>query len=415
MEENNILTNLPVDTLELIMKRLSLNDNLALRAICRSCRKTISNVIEKKHCRCHLPEIPQVFLLSRNSNFFFSLSKKSVHHHLRTPALWRYTYCIGSVEGWLILSDYSKKGFAKCSFLNPVTHVRIMIPSKLSLSTYSLVRGNRKPCVSKMVASSKPSCDGSSDCYLVGLLNDYCHIAIYKLFDKSWNIVESDKDSGSYFMDVEIINGTKLYAIGGSGDTSSRSILIYDLKDSTDGPPKAKVLAKIPTISPSESHIIRNHCLSFLGKDEALRELYFIFMFNDGAPAYETQNGISDRLKIISAFPEPPQVTDFEVFKLDTDKDPIEWQNVQLKDSMAFVSNYNSMVISRDEINYFNKDLIRENSIYFAIHLPCPTNPWSGLQLGMFDLTDRSIKYFPVETLTDGDVPYPLWFVPSLL
>jgi hypothetical protein len=35
--------------------------------------------------------------------------------------------------------------------------------------------------------------------------------------------------------------------------------------------------------------------------------------------------------------------------------------------------------------------------------------------LGMFDLTDSSINYFPVEKSNDGDVPYPLWFVPSLL
>jgi hypothetical protein len=35
----------------------------------------------------------------------------------------------------------------------------------------------------------------------------------------------------------------------------------------------------------------------------------------------------------------------------------------------------------------------------------------------MFDLTDSSINYFPLEKSNDGDgdVPYPMWFVPSLL
>jgi hypothetical protein len=34
----------------------------------------------------------------------------------------------------------------------------------------------------------------------------------------------------------------------------------------------------------------------------------------------------------------------------------------------------------------------------------------------MFGLIDNSINYFPVETSKDGDgdVPYPLWFVPSV-
>ncbi|PNX77468.1 hypothetical protein L195_g033436 [Trifolium pratense] len=383
------------------MNRLSLNDNLALRAICRSCRKTISNAIENKHC-CHLPEVPQVFLRSNNSRFFFSLSERSVHHHhhLRTPP-WRLTIntCIGSVEGWLIMSDYSELGFVKCFFLNPVTDVRIMIPSKLSLPTYSSVRGDIIP-LTKMVASSNPNCDGSSDCYLAGLFSDDCHIAIYKLFDKSWTIVESDKDLGSYFTDVEII-GTKLYV----SDSPLDSILIYCLKDTTNGPPKTKVLAKFPLIS--------NNSFGFLGKDEALRELYFIFMSLNVEPVFENQDVIPAHLKKISAFPEPPQVTNFEVFKLDTNKDPIGWQNVQLEDRVAFVSNLSNIVMSRDELN-FNKDLIRENSIYFAFYFPCPTNPWQGLQLGMFDLTDSSVEYFPVETSKDGDVPFPKWFVPSV-
>jgi hypothetical protein len=72
------------------------------------------------------------------------------------------------------------------------------------------------------------------------------------------------------------------------------------------------------------------------------------------------------------------------------------------------------MVMTRDELNY-NKELIRGSSIYFAITFPCPKiNPPTSLELGMFCLTDSSIKYFPVETSKHGDVPYPLWFVPSL-
>jgi hypothetical protein len=134
---------------------------------------------------------------------------------------------------------------------------KMMLLSKCYLLPNSKfpVRGDIKPPLSKMVASSIPNCDGSSDCHLVGLFNDFRHITIYKLFDKSWTIVESDKYSGSSFIDKEII-GTKLYVISSSNSIwVSDSILVYCLKDSINGPPKAKVLAKCPIISLSEFHI----------------------------------------------------------------------------------------------------------------------------------------------------------------
>jgi hypothetical protein len=264
-----------------------------------------------------------------------------------------------------------------------------------------------------MVASSKPNCD-ESDCYLVCLFTDICHIAIYKLFDKSWTIVESDKASGSYFTNVETLD-SKLYV----SDSSSRSILVYDLKDSTNGVPKGEVLVKLPEIRLSELSLIGTIYYSFLAKNEALRELYIICLFFISEPEYNTQHAAADRVRIISSFAEPPQITGCKVFKLDTNKDPIEWQNEKLEDKVAFVSSWKSMVMSRDELNC-NEELIRGNSIYFAVHFPCPTNPWPGLQLGMFGLTDSSINYFPVETSKDGDgdgdgdVPYPLWFIPSI-
>jgi hypothetical protein len=384
MEEKTMLTNLPVDVLERIMKCLPLKDYLRLRAICRYCRKTVSNIIENKHC-CPLPELP-------------SLSTKSLHC-LRTPLL-RDDTCIGSVDGWLIVSDNSENGFEKIFFLNPVTDVRITIPSKLYLPS---IIGQRISFVRKMTASSKPNCDGS-DCYLAGLLSDYCHIAIYKLFEKSWTIVEPDKDSGTYFTDIEIID-TKLYVT----DSSSDSILVYDLKDSTtNGPPKAEVLAELPRRPAGSGSSI---CSSFLAKDKTLRELYFISMFYNGE--IETQRVVSDRFQLFTAFARPPQVTSFKVFKLDTNKSPIGWQNVKLEDKVAFVSNWKSMVFSRDELNY-SEELVG-NSIYFAITFPCPRlNPPTSLEFGMFCLNDSSIKYFPEETIKHGDVFYPLWFVPCL-
>lgn len=85
MEKNNTLINLPVDVLELIMKRFPLKDCLRLRAICRSCRKTqFLMSLKTSIAAMHLPELPLVSLQSKNSVFFYSLSTKIVLP-LRTP------------------------------------------------------------------------------------------------------------------------------------------------------------------------------------------------------------------------------------------------------------------------------------------------------------------------------------------
>jgi hypothetical protein len=115
----------------MIMKRLPLKDWLGLRATCRSCSKTVSNFIENQRC-CNLPGLPLVFQKSKKSRFLYSLSTKSVHR-IRTTQLWRNNRCLGSVEGWLIVGDFSEKGFAKFFFLNPVTDIRVTISSKLHL------------------------------------------------------------------------------------------------------------------------------------------------------------------------------------------------------------------------------------------------------------------------------------------
>jgi DNA relaxase NicK len=96
-------------------------------------------------------------------------------------------------------------------------------------------------------------------------------------------------------------------------------------------------------------------------------------------------------------------------------KDPIRWMNVNKEDDdrVTFVADCKSIVMSRDELTY-NKELIQVNSIYFSIYFKCSKNPWSGFKLGMFCLTDSNIKYFSVEKSKNVDVPYSLWFVPSL-
>jgi hypothetical protein len=79
------------------------------------------------------------------------------------PQLKLTNNCIGAVEGWLIMINYYEMFLLESSewLMFESWHNQSCPP------TYSSVRGDRTPCVRKMVASSKPNCDGSFDCYLV--------------------------------------------------------------------------------------------------------------------------------------------------------------------------------------------------------------------------------------------------------
>ncbi|XP_004492481.1 uncharacterized protein [Cicer arietinum] len=399
MEENNKWKNLPVDILEQIIKCLPLREYLAVNAILGDnySRISDSNDIPNQFC-LPLSEPPQVLLRNEVSAWFFSLSTLTMHHP-KTKLLESSQLCHGSFEEWLIVCDYTvDEGSATVFFLNPVTNARIMIPSKLYFPSSDLF-------VAKVVTSSKPG----SDRYLACLLDNFCQIAIYRPFDKSWAIIELHKNSDFCFKDLEIVD-TKLYVI--TDKTSHSILLIYDLKDSTNGPPEGEFLALVPKLRPVESSITDNRCntindtLPFLAKDEALGELYLIYMICNVEYALNFNFG--------SIFVKPPEATNIEVFKLDMNKDPIGWQKVRLDDRVAFVSNCKSVIISRDKL-HCNQELIGRNSIYFGFNFPCSGDSQSGLRLGVFCLNDRSIKYFPVDTSKDCPMPHPIWIVPSLL
>lgn len=416
-EENITWTQLPEDILEQIMKRLSISDWLRLRAVCSTLRDTVANAIANKHCH-PLPELPQVFLQADKDMRFFSLGT-GLEHYPKTQILEQNQVCHGSIEGWLIVSEYVERSSMTISFFNPVTSARVFVPPQLYFPTNSPLKDD-KLFLGKMVASSTPDCS-DSDCFLAGLFIDFCHIAIYRLFDQSWTMIETDKDSGIYFMDLEII-GSKLYV---RTDNSLGSILVYDLRkiEPSEVPSKPKVLVSIPRIwPPPASSIIGNqridygHPIISLAKDEALGELYLIYMFCNSQ--YETQH--VGYLNIVTQFVAPPRIKRVEVYKLDTSEEPNVWQQKErLDDHVAFVSNCKSMVMSRDALNC-SEELIRGNSVYFAVSYECPKDPWSGLQLGVIDLTnnisDGSIEYFSVKKTSDdhGAVPYPMWFVPSV-
>ncbi|XP_061376068.1 uncharacterized protein LOC133318126 [Gastrolobium bilobum] len=395
-------TSLPDDIMELIMKRLCLKDCLGLREICTPWRDTVANAIANKHCH-PLPELPLIVVKYKESSTVFRLRTERLLYTKR-PLFEKMQSIRGSVEGWMIVSEYSNVGSLTIFFFNPVTNARVFVPSVLNFPSNSPLQAD-KLLMKKMVASSKPDC---LDCFLVCLFNDYCHITFCRLSDKSWTTIEADKDTGVHFMDVEIID-TKLYAL------TFKSILIYDLQDSSDNPPKPKVLAMLPPTPRVVSTVTGNQrfdrgkVFPCLVKDDALGDLFLIYMFYNCA--YEAQH--AGYLSTVTEYLTPSEMTRVEVFKLKTSNETNQWIKVDnLGDHVLFVGYIKSTVMSRAALNSTEK-LITGNIIFFAFRFYCAPNPWTGVQLGSIFLDDNSVRYFTMEK-SSPCVPFPFWFVPSL-
>ncbi|XP_057418488.1 uncharacterized protein LOC130712684 [Lotus japonicus] len=208
--------------------------------------------------------------------------------------------------------------------------------------------------------------------------------------------------------------GSKLYV--STDEDFHYSILIYDLKDFGNGSPKPKVSVMVPEAStPYVSRIVDSHrhdsgyAYGCLAKHESLEQLFLIYIMCN--VIYKPEHVDSWNPEFVTS----PKITAVEVFKLDMNKEPLQWIKCQsLDDNVIFVSGITNMVISRAALSSTDQELIRENSVYFAISFQCPSDPWQGVRLGVKHLTDSSIKYFSVEKSNHSDVPYPFWFVPSI-
>ncbi|OIW01354.1 hypothetical protein TanjilG_20536 [Lupinus angustifolius] len=417
-DEYSKWTHIPTDILEMIMKRLKLIDYLRTSAVCSSWKATFTEVIANKHIK-PLPELPLVILQSQKiptsassvlrikseeicSKMEFSsvINKNTMLHDIN------HIYH-GIVEGWMILSISLFVGTAKIIFfLNPITSDVVIVPSPLKFPSNSPIPSTSNLKMGRMVASSSPKC---KDCVLVCLFTDYAHIAYCRVnFDKSWKMIEAKGDVEN-FLDVEIFNG-KLYV---TTYMPNIAILVYDLPDSTENPPKPIVLAEIPPIRPlpeSRTHEnqihVKGNVIRFLTTGYAAEELLLIYLFNN----YVFENDNVAYMNVVKQYASPPQVTKCEVFKLDTRSN--KWVKLDhLGDRVIFLGYDKSYVMSRTLLNC-SEELIAENSVYFALYFPCP-EPWSKAQLGRLCLTDNKIKYFSLEEFGVELYAYPSWFLPS--
>ncbi|KAK7287217.1 hypothetical protein RIF29_00354 [Crotalaria pallida] len=412
IQSGNKWTHLPSDILEMIMKRLKLIDYLGIQAVCSTWRAAITRAIANKHCH-PLPELPLVFLTPRNKHvlpdMFFSLNTEQVCSLRRNNTLLeRHHQCHGTVGGWMILSANLILGAKTIFFLNPVTNDVVMVPSPLYLPSESPIPKRSELRMGKMVASCSPKCE---DCVVVGRFTDYAHIAYFRVHsDKSWTMIEAQEDTG-YILEFEIFDD-KLYVIT---NKLNDDMLVYDLQDSSDDPPKLKVLGQIPLIWPlhnlsrhDNQILVNGNVFYYLTRGQASEELLLIYLYHN----FVFEAGNIGYMNIIKHYVRPPQITKCEVFKLDTGNDN-KWVKLDhLGDRVIFLGLYNSLVMSRAALNSM-EELVTENIVYFAGYSPCPKNPWLSTRLGKLCLTDNTIRYISLEQFGNKIDAIPYWFVPS--
>ncbi|KAI4328367.1 hypothetical protein L6164_020725 [Bauhinia variegata] len=331
---------LPQDISESILKLLSLRDYLQFGLVCTSWRTIVANALASKHC-FPAPQLPELLILNRATDSditdpcFFDLSKqKSINP--KRQIFERSQYCYGSFEGWLFMVDnadfsiYEDWGISihlPSSFeyelvinitiiifidpevlldesygtlinpsnislaqnldhsspfflLNPISGDRILLPSQLTITP---CLNPNEPSFTKIVASSSPNCQ---DCIIVGLVGTRCHLAVCKLVNKCWTLIEAEETV--VFLDIEII-GKMLYVL--VDDEGGESTISYDLEDANS--PKLNMLASLEqpeqrlgiTIGRDQgrTEYVTDRDFTYLARDNDSRELLMIRMLVDYA------------------------------------------------------------------------------------------------------------------------------------
>ncbi|CAL2236726.1 unnamed protein product [Prunus armeniaca] len=355
---------LPEEIMQLILQRLYLPDYLRYGVVCRSWRAA------RPVKRC--PPVPQLEIpwlmlrshpFSLKDHYFLSLSDNKTH---KLSSFGSNDYisrrdCVGSIEGWLIMVDsefwrpeypYTTLNF----FLNPISGVRVMLPSQ---STIPYMYDTRPFFFKKVVASSLPLLTASSwsksdddhhrhqiinsSCLVAGLCGEGLYLAFCRPTEKSWTLIEPVLEGTCFTtLDIEIIDG-KLYA---ANRDAAQFLIVYDLQmlhaegHANTGPPGNMYSGppqKLVMLHPRPVHSLSSNTTGNvmyvtekesprLAKDPTTKELFMIL--HNTSFAYEKDPIILQSL-LGHNYVIPPQTKGFQVFKPEGNNNGPGWVEVE--------------------------------------------------------------------------------------
>ncbi|XP_054776484.1 uncharacterized protein LOC129284981 isoform X1 [Prosopis cineraria] len=408
------------DVLGFILKHLGVIDYLQTLAVCYNWRSIAIKCIANKHC-LPSPELPLLFLqtMEMKNLPFFDLPRGRVFNSTGLSHEF-FHHCYGTIRGWMIMVesfnnsfDYVQETDVRIFFFNPIMNAKVYIPSRLKV----------KSKIRNIVASTEPN---DPNCVVACLFHRSYVFAFSWISNESWTIVKEDVSTALAFMHAEIIDG-KLYAL--TNNSLLNSLVFYDLQKE---PIKPKILARLPKkrfpiirgktgpedfiydgdgciLNSWESH---GDILRTLAIDPSSGELFLTYLVCNSI--FRLKEMLNDTTG--KEYTSPPKIVDSQVFKLDMSKEP-RWIEVKnLGNRMLFIGYWKSFVVSNDALQC-PKEFIKGNCIYFAYRFPCVkgiTDEWKGLRIGRHRRMDKMVDYYTFERSSFTEVPYPIWFIPSL-
>ncbi|XP_004305821.1 PREDICTED: uncharacterized protein LOC101311213 [Fragaria vesca subsp. vesca] len=358
---------LPDEIMHLFLERLCISDYLHCRQVCRSWRNAVRRATASKCCR---PAVELPWLVP-DGKYGFNLSNKKIvkgkpKSRLYQTKIWQY--CVGSIEGWLIVVKHIDGEHNNISFLNPVSRARVMLPPR-SIDIGFFYR--------KVVASTAPT---SSQCIVACICWEE-KLAFCRPSDKSWTKI----DSWTSFSDLEIVE-RKLYAT-----TNNKFMMMFDIiiedadgSDSGGGGSQLSYRAEWQVSLHPQPYILFNGIRwtdiysafdYYLAKDSTSEELFMI-----------TWSALTAFARNSSNFERRKTMEGIRVFKLERINNGAQWAEVvDLGARILFLSKKSNAFIYVDSSSD-TKAVVERNCICFA------RDDHLGSTLEVFSLTDKSIK-----------------------
>ena len=390
---------LAADLVRTIEEKLSFyQDKVRCRCICSSWRSALPKMPHQKRDLLPWLLVPLKSKSGTGTSFgFFDLLEKKVHGLELSDPQGKGMLFRGSSHGWVVNIENN----TSICLINPLTGAQVQLPPRSKFPDVRNYR-NDKPgneygireedrdlfytiseahvrtyFTEKVVLSSSPQ---SEDFVAVAIYGEYGRLAYCKLGDRKWTFL----DGVHCYYDMLFHRG-QLYAM-----TADGTIMVCDIHNPfpkmiklVSPPPGPSLTWKINLVESSVGLLIVQRRVKSLGEIDASTETFM----------YKTLW--------------------FKIYKLDTSSR--EWYQVKdIGEDMLFLGWNSSLSISCHNFPGY-----AGNCIYFTDDclLYHREGIIGGFDIGVFSLTDGSIKHLPGYT-GDSELliwPPPVWFMSNLI
>ena len=244
-------------------------------------------------------------------------------------------------------------------------------------------------------------------------------LAFFRVQDKSWtniaDVMDAFHPEATVNLSLSLDDKKKLlYYVHYHRCSPYYDVTVFDLKDPKNITKKILVIVDpkpilrkwfVSELINENGNVIVRFCdseaIAHLAVDSSCGDLFMVFQINDSAFVPGVKCAILP-------------VKSYRVYKLD--EGGPRWKEIDdLGDRSIFVSNWGSRMISTAKLNNFSEseESIRGNCIYFALQLVYATETSLKRDVGVFSLTDKSIKHFPLASRFQNHPAATLWFYPK--